>query len=494
MVQEAAATIKGDLKGYRIDLNAVKCLSPEIAKKYKVMPLSFSDGKLNLAMSEPMNFYAIDDIKIMVKKDVLPVMVDAHVIEDYIRIYYSGESGSVGRQDELVSVEDENVKKSPAVMLSNSILNASVSMGASDIHIEPFDGAVRVRFRVDGVLMENMSVPPELFASVSTRIKIMAGMDIAEKRLPQDGRIDYSVNGAKYDFRVSSLPTVFGEKLEIRKLERSGFAFSRESLQYTQRENELIDIAIKAPFGIILATGPTGSGKTTTVYNILNELNDSKKNIVTIEDPVEYMMDGVNQVQLNPKVGLTFASGLRSILRQDPDIILVGEIRDEETAAIAVRAAITGHMVLSTLHTNDAPGAVTRLMDMGMEPYLLKEAITCIIAQRLVRKLCALCKVEMDTNENEAAILKLQGPKRVFAPVGCTACNNIGYSGRRAIREVLLFNDGIRREVNDSKDTEALRKAAAEAGMATLFDNCARVVLEGDTSVQELVRTVYGRA
>ncbi|MCL2165053.1 MAG: GspE/PulE family protein [Oscillospiraceae bacterium] len=506
---------KVDLKCCRIDIEAVKSISPEIAKKYKVMPISFIDGKLNLAMSEPLNFFAIDDITFMIQKPVTPIMADSAAIEECISIYYSGEAETKGKHFEATAShsaitaasasgtsaaeEDESVKKAPAVLLVNKILNTSITMGASDIHIEPFEESVRVRFRVDGVLKENMYMPPELFAPVSTRLKILAGMDIAEKRLPQDGRIEFEVSRSKYDFRVSSLPTVFGEKLEIRKLERTGFSFSRDSLQFSEKENELLDIAMRAPHGIILATGPTGSGKTTTIYNILNELNDCEKNIVTIEDPVEYVMEGINQVQVNTKAGLTFASGLRSVLRQDPDIIMVGEIRDEETAAIAVRAAITGHMVLSTLHTNDAPGAVTRLMDMGMEPYLLREAITCVIAQRLVRRLCIHCKIKRDLTAREAEILNVRGGQEsvnvagVFSPVGCEKCNNIGYSGRRAIREVLLFNDKIRKEIDDGKNADALRCVAIQAGMTTLFDNCVQVVLDGETSVQELVRVVYGR-
>jgi type IV pilus assembly protein PilB len=451
-------------------------------------------------MGEPMNFFAVDDIKLIIGKPVAPIMAEASDIAEYIGIYYSEDGAAAREKAEAASVAaaaakrgDDTVSQSPAVRRANSILNASVTMRASDIHIEPFENSVRVRFRVDGVLTEKISIPPELYSAVSTRLKIMAGMDIAEKRLPQDGRIELEAMGNKYDFRVSSLPTVFGEKLVMRKLERTGFSYSRESLQFTRKENELLDAAIRAPYGIFLTTGPTGSGKTTTIYNILNELNGREKNIVTIEDPVEYILNGVNQVQVNQKAGLTFARGLRSILRQDPDIIMIGEIRDEETAAIAIRAAITGHMVLSTLHTNDAPGAVTRLMDMGVLPYLLREAVTCIVAQRLVRRLCPRCKQEVTAGAREMSMLGIDEPVKIFAPSGCELCNNIGYTGRRAVHEVLLFDENIKGEIKDSIDTEAIRSAAARSGMSTMFDNCVQAVIEGDTSVQELARIVYGK-
>ena len=486
---------KADLKDYHIELDAVRSISPEVAKKFNVMPISLKGGKLLLAMAEPLNFYAIDDIALMTQKQVVPLMVDAGSIADGIEVYYSADSrdAQAATKPRGTADDGEGIKKAPAVKLVDSILDSAVAMNASDIHLEPFEDVVKVRFRIDGVLSEKMNIPPELYSSVSTRVKIMAGMDIAEKRLPQDGRVELEIGGGKYDFRISSLPTVFGEKLVVRKLERSGFSFNREALQFTEKENKLIDKAIRAPYGIFLATGPTGSGKTTTIYNILNELNGRDKNIITIEDPVEYILSGINQVQVNQKAGLTFASGLRSILRQDPNIIMVGEIRDEETAAIAVRAAITGHMVLSTLHTNDASGAVTRLLDMGMEPYLLREAITCIVAQRLVRRLCPHCKIGGVTSDYEMKILNLSSPAQIYSPSGCSMCNDIGYKGRRAVHEVLLFDDGIKKEIKDDKNTEALRQAAVQAGMTTLFENCAQAVLEGDTSVHELVRIVHGR-
>jgi type IV pilus assembly protein PilB len=319
-------------------------------------------------------------------------------------------------------------------------------------------------------------------------------MDIAERRLPQDGRIEMSVGGGAYDFRVSSLPTVFGEKIEIRKLDRSGFSFSRDMLDFSERENGVIDSAIGASRGIVLVTGPTGSGKTTTIYSLLGELNRVDRNIVTIEDPVEYMVRGVNQVQVNAKAGLTFASGLRSILRQDPDVIMIGEIRDEETAEIAVRAAITGHLVLSTLHTNDAPGSVTRLMDMGIPPYMLSEAVTCVIAQRLVRRLCANCREMKEASGAELALLGLDAPTVIWAPAGCSKCNQTGYKGRRAIHETLNIDGAIKRIIDKMGGAEQIRVQAAASGMTTLFDNCRALVLDGTTSMQELLNTVHAGA
>jgi len=497
-----------DLETVTVEPDAIRCISDEMARTYNVLPIRILDNKLYVAMSEPKNFQAIDDIRFITKKSVIPVSASASQITRMIDVYFIRQRSDRaledlkneyrnaprdGARDARAQADDEEsgVSNAPAVRLTNSILNESVAMSASDIHLEPFEDGVRVRYRVDGSLTENMTIPSELYSSVSTRIKIMAGMDIAEKRLPQDGRVEMSVSGNVYDFRVSSLPTVFGEKIEIRKLDRTNFAFNRDMLSFTARENRIIDSVIRAPRGIVLVTGPTGSGKTTTIYSLLAELNRTDKNIVTIEDPVEYMIRGVNQVQVNTKAGLTFANGLRSILRQDPDIIMVGEIRDEETAEIAVRAAITGHLVLSTLHTNDAPGSVTRLMDMGIPPYLMSEAVTCVIAQRLVRRLCENCKTEREATAPELAALKHDGPARICDPVGCAQCNNIGYRGRRAIHETLYIDSEIKYIIEQMKSAEKIREAASGAGMTNLYDDCRSLVLSGVTSLQEMVNTVY---
>jgi len=497
-----------DLDALSAEQDAIRCISDEIARTYNVLPLKIQDSRLYVAMAEPKNFQAIEDIRFITKKTVIPVSADASQISRMIDSNYIRQRSDQALEDmkneyrgapkegarDIKKQADEaesGVSNAPAVRLTNSILNESVTMAASDIHLEPFDDGVRVRYRVDGSLTENMTIPTELYSQVSTRIKIMAGMDIAERRLPQDGRVEMSVGGGTYDFRVSSLPTVFGEKIEIRKLDRTNFAFDREMLSFTARENKIIDSVVKAPRGIVLVTGPTGSGKTTTIYSLLAEVNRIDKNIVTVEDPVEYMIRGINQVQVNAKAGLTFANGLRSILRQDPDIIMVGEIRDEETAEIAVRAAITGHLVLSTLHTNDAPGSIARLMDMGIPPYLISEAVTCVIAQRLVRRLCEHCKAERAIGGAELEVLRLDGPVRVFDPVGCAHCSQTGYRGRQAIHETLYIDGDIKNAIDQMQGAEKIREIAADAGMTNLYDNCRTLVLEGVTSLQELVNTVY---
>jgi type IV pilus assembly protein PilB len=500
-----------NLDSVAIEPEAIRCISDEIARKYNVLPVRLRDGRLYVAMSEPLNIMALDDMRFVTKKTVLPLIADAASIAAKINACFSGQRSARALEDlkneYRQAAPDQSrraaeageggdasgVSGAPAVRLANSILSQSVTMKASDIHIEPFESDVRVRYRVDGTLAESMAIPAPLYSAVSTRIKVMAGMDIAERRLPQDGRIEMDVAGATYDFRVSSLPTVHGEKIEIRKLDRTGFSFTRAALHFSERENRVIDRVTTMPHGVVLVTGPTGSGKTTTIYSLLSELNRVDRNIVTIEDPVEYMLHGINQVQVNAKAGLTFAGGLRSILRQDPDIIMIGEIRDEETAEIAVRAAITGHLVLSTLHTNDAPGAIVRLMDMGIEPYLLSEAVTCVIAQRLVRRLCDSCKSERRTNEYETKLLGLPGPAAVHDAVGCPACGHIGYAGRRALHEVFYVDASMKAEIESERSTDKLRAMALGMGMTTLFDNCRDMVLAGITSVQELVNTVYAR-
>ena len=493
-----------DLDSITIEADAVQLISEDIARKHQVLPIRVRAGNLLLAMSKPVSILAVDDIRFITKKNVIPVIADREVILRKIEwCYAQNQSGKV-----LEEMQNEyqrtNVKKweesttsdindAPAVRTVNSILGRAVTLNASDIHIEPFEDSVRIRYRIDGSLMEGMTLPKQSYPSVSTRIKIMADMDIAEKRLPQDGRTEMEIDNRLYDFRISSIPTVFGEKIEIRKLDRTGFSYSRETLGFSAKENEIIERVMRMPYGMILVTGPTGSGKSTTIYSLLHELNQVDKNIITIEDPVEYKINGVNQVSVNLKAGLTFADGLRSILRQDPDVIMVGEIRDEETAKIAVRAAITGHIVLSTLHTNDALGALARLQDMGVEPYLLSEAVSCVTAQRLVRCLCDHCKKERLTDEHEMAMLSLTEKVRVYDAVGCPRCNGIGYSGRKAVHEVFLLNQEMKREIGKNQSVEKIRAIAMNAGMTTLFDNCRQLVLDGKTSIQELIKTVYAR-
>ncbi|MEA4901053.1 GspE/PulE family protein [Desulfitobacterium sp.] len=493
-----------DLEREFINPEVARCIPREVAKKYHLIPIRENNNKLIVAMNDPLNIFAIDDITFITKKAVQPCLANYDAIEKAIEQYFSKQTTDKALEDlkneYKVELDDridqaviDEIQSAPAVRLTNSIINQAITNSASDIHIEPFKYNVKVRYRVDGVLVESMEIPKSLFSAVSTRIKIMAGMNIAEKRIPQDGRIEMEVNGNRYDFRVSSLPTVFGEKIVIRILNGESVLFDRSKLDFTEHENSLIDSILSSPYGIILLTGPTGSGKSTTLYTMLQELNTSDKNIITVEDPVEYTLQGINQVQVNNKAGLTFASSLRSILRQDPDVVMIGEIRDEETAHIAVRAAITGHLVLSTLHTNDAPSTLTRLMDMGVESYLVAESIVGIIGQRLLRRLCPLCKKEYIPGDSEKRILREDKITRLYQATGCPACHNTGYRGRLAIHEVMVLNSQLRSLIEKGSNAEELRKMALENGMVPLYDNCKQLVLKGVTTISEMVKTVYAR-
>jgi len=380
-----------------------------------------------------------------------------------------------------------DVLNNPSVRLVDSIIKEAIPYRASDIHIEPFEKTVKVRYRIDGDLQERADFSAGAYSAISARIKIMAGMDIAERRIPQDGRINLIVGGKEYDLRVSSLPTMFGEKFVIRILDRTSFRFTREDLGFTEDENVLLDKMLSRPHGIILLTGPTGCGKSTTLYAFLKEINKPEVNIVTVEDPVEYTMSGINQTQVNTKANMTFSVALRSILRQDPDVIMVGEMRDEETAEIAVRAAITGHLVFSTLHTNDAPGSITRLEDMGVEDYLLADALVGVIAQRLVKRMCPACKKRAKTNAKEMEILGLDEPINIFRPQGCQFCNGTGYKGRVAVHEIMYINENMRNAIAQEQNLEKLREKAKENGMVTLWNSCRSLVVKGVTSIQELM-------
>lgn len=510
---EIADVLAQQLSLERVDLDKTfvqqdiaRSIPKEVAQKYLAIPIYIRDDKLVVAMSDPLNMFAIDDICFITQKKIQPAVATKEQIERAIEIYYSKQATDLAIEElkrEYTSAAAEtqrqeleltdDVQAAPAVRLTNSIINQAIATSASDIHLEPFENYVTVRYRVDGVLFESNRIPQNLYSAVSTRIKIMAGMNIAEKRLPQDGRIELEIKGRAYDFRVSTLPTVFGEKIVIRVLDRTTFDFTRDKLGFTEHENKLMDKIVRMPYGIVLLTGPTGSGKTTTLYSMLSEVNTPDKNIVTIEDPVEYMLAGINQVQVNVKSGLTFAAGLRSILRQDPDIIMIGEIRDEETAQIAVRAAITGHLVLSTLHTNDAPGAITRLVDMGVEPYLAADAIVAVIAQRLVRRLCPACRTTYTADEKEKIILNTDKPVQLYKSLGCPSCQDSGYRGRTAIHEVMLIGKEHRNIIAKGGSAEEIRDVAVKQGMVDLYESCRQLVLSGVTSIQEMVKTVYAR-
>ena len=390
-----------------------------------------------------------------------------------------------GGMTTIESVDD--IINAPAVRLVDSIIKEAIPFRASDIHIEPFERIVKVRYRIDGDLQERAGFPIEAYAAVCARLKILSGLNIAERRIPQDGRINMVINGTEFDFRVSTLPTVYGEKFVIRILDKTSFRFSRAELGFTPEENEIVDSILAHPHGIVLLTGPTGCGKSTTLYSFLKEKNTNKVNIVTVEDPVEYTLPGVNQVQVNTKANLTFATTLRSILRQDPDIIMIGEIRDEETADIAIRASITGHLVFSTLHTNDASGAFTRLVDMGVSNYLAKDALIGVIAQRLIKRLCPVCKKRSRTTPEEMKLLGIEEPATIYRSAGCQFCNHTGYKGRIAIHEILYLDNYIKANITSDMKSDDIRKLAIENGMIDLSESCKRLVLNGTTDIVEFL-------
>lgn len=477
-------------------------IKESLARKYMLIPMRIEKGQLHVAMADPLNVYAIDDVKIATGFNIVPYIAGKKDITKAIDQYYGQLSTEEAIEDlmkemdtEVEDVRDKEVlntiNNAPLVRLVNSLLRQAVTMKASDVHIEPFEGVVRVRFRVDGDLQEIMNLDINTHPAVVARIKIMGKMDIAEKRVPQDGRVEIRVEERKIDLRLSTLPTAFGEKIVIRILDKEGASFNRKKLGFSKEALDRLDTIIHNSCGIILVTGPTGSGKSSTLYTILTELNKVNRNIITVEDPIEYRMVGVNQVQVNHKAGLDFASGLRSILRQDPDIIMVGEIRDSETVQIAVRAAITGHLVLSTIHTNDTASTISRLEDMGVEPYLISSSIVGIIAQRLVKKICPDCKTEYHPNEFERTSLGLAKDDIAYKGKGCANCNNTGYKGRTAIAEIMDISFEIKKMINEKRSTEDIKVAAAQKGMITLQDSCRKLVLEGVTTVDEYFRNAY---
>lgn len=388
--------------------------------------------------------------------------------------------------DDEKNLEDAAVTTAPAVRLAESIIKEAIASNASDIHIEPYEDRVRVRNRIDGVLYERTSFDPKLYSAVITRFKVIGGLNITERRIPQDGRFNIDFNNKTYDFRLSTLPTVYGEKIVIRILDNSAFSFSLEELGFTKEALELIRPLLKTPHGIILLTGPTGCGKSTTLYSFIREINTPGVNIVSVEDPVEYSISGINQVQVNPKANMTFAAALRSILRQDPNIIMIGEIRDEETASIAIRSAITGHLVFSTLHTNDAPGAILRLSDMGVEPYLVADALQMVIAQRLVRRLCPECKRKVKTTTSQNIMMGIKKSIEIYEPVGCPACHNTGYKGRIGIHEILIVDERLRELIASKKSSEEIYEYLASKNFLNLKASCIEAIKKGITSFSEL--------
>lgn len=486
-----------------VDMAYANLITPEIASKYKLLPIGLKNNKLMLAMNNPNDIIAIDDIQIMTGYEVEPVVVPDQelnaVLEQFSNMSKNVESQPEEPEEEIAAtiIEDDIANEKPAVLLVNQIINHAVKAGTSDIHIEPQEKHTRVRFRIDGVLHEIMQQPLKLHPLVASRIKVMGGMDIAERRIPQDGRITLKVEDKTVDIRVASLPSAYGEKLTLRLLNRSSKMITLEELGFPEVQLRRYNEVMHLPYGFILITGPTGSGKSTTLYATLAEINTPDKNIITLEDPIERRMDGLNQIQMNSKAGMTFASGLRSILRSDPDIIMVGEIRDHETAKIAVESALTGHLVFSTLHTNDAPGAVTRLGEMGVEAFLTASSLVGVIAQRLMRLLCPYCKKQYEISRKEILSNVPDFPLelhedyvKLYKPVGCLSCNNTGYKGRKGVYEFLRVSEKMQKLILNNASTNEIRDLAIQEGMNTLRMDGLAKVKQGLTSIEELLRVV----
>ena len=484
----------------------LKLVPESLARRYGIMPLDINNNKILIAISNPEDMSVIEDVKMSSRMDVSIVLASRENIDGAIDRYYKNlelfyreeqtevQTINIVSEDTAKKMDEieSNVNNTPVVKLVNNLVQQAYIRQVSDIHIEPFENDVLVRMRIDGDLVEVMRLAPSSLASVISRIKILSGMNIAEKRVPQDGRFAYSNDEFKVDLRVSTIPTMYGEKCVMRLLNTGGEnLLSFEQLGMTKENIARFEHMLSAPNGIILVTGPTGSGKSTTLYAVLNRLRKPTINITTIEDPVEKQMFGINQVQVNTKAGMTFASGLRALLRQDPDVIMIGEIRDYETAEIAVRASITGHLVLSTLHTNDSVSTIVRLIDMGVPPYLVSASVNAIIAQRLVKRLCPYCKRKHIITDSEKTLLGDEAITESFEPVGCPECNHTGYSGRIAIYEIVELDHRIRKMITTGAPVEDIKRVATENGAEFLADNLRELVKRGVTSMDEFNRIIY---
>ncbi|MCG8557476.1 MAG: type IV-A pilus assembly ATPase PilB [Proteobacteria bacterium] len=499
-----------DLRECEVDKAVLKLISQDVCERHRIVPVSRNGSSLVVAMADPSNLHAVDDVKFLTGFNVEPVVAAEPAIAEAIERYYGGvdeisfdeimdgfdeeEIDFTAEEDGPSSLDlEKDAEDAPVVRLCNAILLSAIKKGASDIHVEPYEKSLRVRYRIDGVLNDEMRPPLKLKNAIASRLKIMSSLDIAERRLPQDGRIKLKLGkGKEMDFRVSVLPTIWGEKICMRLLDKSNLQLDMAKLGFAQRALSDFKGAINQPYGMVLVTGPTGSGKTTTLYSALSELNKESTNISTAEDPVEYNLMGINQVQMHDDIGLNFAAALRSFLRQDPDIIMVGEVRDFETAEIAVKAALTGHLVLSTLHTNDAPSTVSRLLNMGIEPFLVTAAVNLVLAQRLARRICADCKAPIDVDKS---VLEEVGfsPEQIAKaqPVkgtGCRTCNDTGYKGRVALYEVMPMTDRLKEMVLQGCSTAELKDEMIRAGADSLRLAGIKKVLDGVTSIDEVLR------
>lgn len=500
-----------DLTAVSIPLELVRFVPRSIAKKYCVVPVKLQKDELYVAMSDPLNFEAQEEIKSASHKQVVPMIATRRAVEQAIVTLYGNEgtaraieemkreAGS--NQADIVPVQmskavDNGAAEAPTIRFVNSVIQRAITERASDIHLEPQEGEMVVRMRIDGVLRRVFTVPANLQATVIARLKIMGGMNIAERKIPQDGRAMVTAKDKEIDLRISSIPTIYGEKIVLRLLDKSSGHINRKTIGLEGEDEKKYDRLLKNSSGVILIVGPTGSGKSTTMCAMIQELCNEQTNIMTLEDPVEYNIPGANQCQINEKTGMTFAVGLRSILRQDPDVISVGEIRDGETASIAVRAAITGHLVISTLHTNDAVSTISRLVDIGVEPYMISSALRGVVSQRLVRKICPHCRKAYTPTEEEKRMVGIPENEDVtfYKGEGCQECGRTGYRGRRGVFEILTLDAALRREVANNASSEELTKTALENGFVTMKDNCRRLVLEGVTTVSEAAKAINSAA
>jgi len=503
------------LSPQEIDPSVVKFIPYDVAHKYQIFPISKNGATLTIAMTDPSNFFAIDDVKFMTGYEVQAVVAKESAIKEAIATHYEQSVGELQNVvDSLTDFNDENLdliketeddidigelksatEDAPVVKLVNLILSEAITRGASDIHIEPYEKSLRARYRIDGVLYDIMQPPLKLKAALTSRIKIMSELDIAERRLPQDGRIKLKIKDKAVDLRVSTLPTLFGEKIVMRILDKSNLNLDLTKLGFEENALKDFNEAIHSPFGMVLVTGPTGSGKTTTLYSALSTVNSVDVNIMTAEDPVEYNLHGINQVHVKEDIGLTFASALRSFLRQDPDIVMVGEIRDFETAEIAVKAALTGHLVLSTLHTNDAPSTISRLLNMGVEPFLVSASVILILAQRLARRICEHCKEEERIPESTLINIGFSQDEintfKCYKGKGCSACSDTGYKGRLALYEVMPVKEEIKEMILKGASASEIKREAIRLGMKTLRMSGLTKVKEGLTSVEEILRVTF---
>ena len=500
-----------DLTAVSIPLELARFVPRSIAKKYCVVPVKLQKDELYVAMSDPLNFEAQEEIKSASHKQVVPMIATRRAVEQAIATLYGNEgtaraieemkreAGS--NQADIVPVQmskavDSGAAEAPTIRFVNSVIERAITERASDIHLEPQEGEMVVRMRIDGVLRRIFTVPANLQATVIARLKIMGGMNIAERKIPQDGRAMVTAKDKEIDLRISSIPTIYGEKIVLRLLDKSSGHINRKTIGLEGEDEKKYDRLLKNSSGVILIVGPTGSGKSTTMCAMIQELCNEQTNIMTLEDPVEYNIPGANQCQINEKTGMTFAAGLRSILRQDPDVISVGEIRDGETASIAVRAAITGHLVISTLHTNDAVSTISRLVDIGVEPYMISSALRGVVSQRLVRKICPQCRKAYTPTEEEKRMVGIAENEDVtfYKGEGCQECGRTGYRGRRGVFEILTLDAALRREVANNASSEELTKTALENGFVTMKDNCRRLVLEGVTTVSEAAKAINSAA